>query len=198
MANLRANCGRPAARSQPPPKIGATRSTTSISRKAATPRSIHVRLPPFQTLVDAHARELHRFLAASIGPDGAEDALQETFLSALRAYPRLRDTTQLRAWLYTIAQNKATDAVRHSSRHPTTDIDEIDPGRLAVTSPPSPDDDLWAAVHVLPPRQRAAVVHRFVFGLAYREVAERMGVTEEAARQNVSAALKKLRKEMDR
>ena len=67
-------------------------------------------LPPFQALVDAHASELHRFLVASIGPDQAEDCLQETFISALRAYPRLRHGENLRAWLYTIAHRKATDA----------------------------------------------------------------------------------------
>ena len=50
-----------------------------------------MRLPPFQTLVDAHAAELHRFLVASIGVTDAEDCLQETLISALRAYPRLRE-----------------------------------------------------------------------------------------------------------
>jgi len=179
----------------PDSKIG---PTTRTSRIAAPGRSIHVRLPPFQTLVDAHAQELHRFLIASIGPDGADDALQETFLSALRAYPRLKDATHLRAWLYTIAQHKATDAVRRSIRHRASDIDEVASRRIAVTPPPSPDDELWSAVRVLPPRQRAAVVHRFVFDLAYREVAERMGVSEEAARQNVSAALRRLRKDVNR
>jgi len=62
----------------------------------------------------------------------------------------------------------------------------------------SPDDELWAAVRSLPPKQRAAVVHRYVFDLAYREIGERMGVTEEAARQNVSAGLRRLRLEIER
>ncbi len=88
-----------------------------ISRMAPRPRSIDVQLPPFQTLVDAHASELHRFLVASIGAMDAEDCLQETLISALRAYPRLRDASNLRAWLYTIAQNKATDVLRRRARH---------------------------------------------------------------------------------
>ena len=57
---------------------------------------------------------------ASIGPDLAEDCLQETFISALRAYPRLRHGENLRAWLYTIAHHKATDAVRRLSRRPSS------------------------------------------------------------------------------
>jgi RNA polymerase sigma factor (sigma-70 family) len=60
------------------------------------------------------------------------------------------------------------------------------------------DDGLWRAVRDLPSKQRAAVVHRFVLDLDYRSIAERMGTTEEAARQSVSAGLRRLRKEIDR
>ncbi|HEY7848312.1 MAG TPA: sigma-70 family RNA polymerase sigma factor [Candidatus Limnocylindria bacterium] len=157
-------------------------------------------LPPFQALVDAHAAELHRFLTASIGPDLAEDCLQETFISALRAYPRLRHGEHLRAWLYTIAHRKATDAVRRLSRRPSTvAMDGLPPGR----EPSQPahelaDDGLWLQVRALPTKQRAAVVHRFVMDRDYRSIGELMGTTEEAARQNVRAGLLRLRKEMDR
>lgn len=155
-------------------------------------------LPPFQQLVDDHAAELHRFLVASVGHADAEDCLQETFLSALRAYPRLRHGDNLRAWLYLIAQRKATDAIRRRQRHPTGDLDGLPPERLSVAGPVLADDGLWRAVRGLPTKQRAALVHRFVFDLAYRDVAERMGVSEEAARQNVSAGLRRLRLEVDR
>ena len=156
-------------------------------------------LPPFQRLVDDHATELHRFLVASVGQTEAEDCLQETFLSALRAYPRLRHADNLRAWLYTIAQRKATDTVRTRSRHPLSDLDGVPEARVANSDPqPTPDDGLWQSVRALPAKQRAAVIHRFVFDLAYREVGERMGISEEAARQNVSAGLRRLRMEVDR
>lgn len=156
-----------------------------------------MQLPPFQRLVDNHAAELHRFLVASIGPTDAEDCLQETFLSALRAYPRLRHADNLRAWLYTIAHRKATDAVRSRLRHRAGDLDAVSE-RLGGDPPVSPDDGLWGSVRALPPKQRAALVHRFVFDLAYREVGARMGISEEAARQNVSAGLRRLRNEVDR
>ena len=164
------------------------------------PRAVSssVRPPPFQTLIDAHASELHRFLVASIGPTEAEDCLQETFLSALRAYPRLRHGDNLRAWLYTIAHRKATDAIRAQRRHPGADLDLVAEARLASEPHRSFDDGLWTLVRGLPAKQRAAVVHRFVFDLAYREVGERMGISEEAARQNVSAGLRRLRLEVDR
>ncbi len=156
---------------------------------------VRVRLPPFQTLIDAHAAELHRFLSASVGPTEAEDCLQETFISALRAYPRLRDASNLRAWLFTIAQRKATDAARRWKRQRADDLDGLDP---PVPAHEVGDDALWVAVRGLPPKQRAAVVHRFVFDLAYREIGARMAISEEAARQNVHAGVRRLRLEVER
>jgi RNA polymerase sigma factor (sigma-70 family) len=158
--------------------------------------SSSVQLPPFETLIDAHAAELHRFLVASVGPTEAEDCLQETFMSALRAYPRLRHADNLRAWLYTIAQRKATDAVRRAGRHRVSDLDGVEPH--ATPAPEPADDGVWTGVRALPPKQRAAVVHRFVFDLAYAEIARRMGTSEEAARQSVRAGLIRLRRELDR
>ena len=159
-----------------------------------------VSLPPFQALVDAHATELHRFLAASIGPDLAEDCLQETFISALRAYPHLRHGENLRAWLYTIAHHKATDAVRRLSRRPPSiGLDGLPAGREpSQAAHELPDDGLWLQVWSLPGKQRAAVVHRFVMDLDYRAIGELMGTSEEAARQNVRAGLQRLRQEVDR
>jgi len=161
-----------------------------------------VRLPPFQSLVDAHAAELHRFLVASIGPTDAEDCLQETLLSAMRAYPRLRDASNLRAWLYTIAQHKATDALRRRGRRRAESLDRTNrDGQTrpepAVAAHEMADEGLWTAVRGLPPKQRAAVVHRFVFDLAYAEIGARIGCSEEAARQNVAAGLKRLRREVN-
>ena len=83
-----------------------------------TARSTDVKLPPFQLLLDRHSGELFRFLAASVGPVDAEDAFQETFLSALRAYPKLRDASNLRAWLFQIAHRKALDVHRGRARRP--------------------------------------------------------------------------------
>ena len=135
-------------------------------------------LPPFQALVDTHATELHRFLVASIGPDLAEDCLQETFISALRAYPRLRHGENLRACI-------GLDGLP-AGQEPSQAAQEL------------PDDGLWLQVRSLPGKQRAAVVHRYVMDLDYRSIGELMGTTEEAARQNVRAGLQRLRKEMDR
>lgn len=154
-----------------------------------------MQLPPFESLIDDHAAELHRFLIGLVGASEADDCLQETFMSAFRAYPRLRAADNLRAWLYTIAQRKATDAVRRRMRRPTQRLDGVEP-TVASHAEGAADDGLWSLVRALPMKQRAAVTHRFVLDLAYAEIGARMGTSEEAARQNVSAGLRRLRKEV--
>jgi len=158
-----------------------------------------VSLPPFQRLVDDHATELYRFLVGYVGPDLAEDCLQDTLIAALRAYPRLRHGENLRAWLYTIAHRKATDVARLNARRPkTVPLNGLGPAEPRTAAAALPDDGLWTAVRELPARQREAVVHRYVLDLDYRQIAERMGTSPEAARQNVSAGLRRLKTEVDR
>ena len=150
-------------------------------------------LPPFQTVLDSHREDVLRFLVASVGRQEADDVFQETFLAALRAYPRLRRADNLRGWLLKIAQNKAIDAHRARKRAPVP-AEEVDPPSTGAPVDGSlPDEALWHAVRTLPDRQRTAVVLRFSFDLAFREVGQVMDSSEEAARRNVFEGLKKLR-----
>jgi RNA polymerase sigma factor (sigma-70 family) len=160
-------------------------------------------LPPFQALLDNYSHDVHRFLVANVGAVDADDCYQETWIAALRGYPRLQHSTNLRGWLLTIAARKAIDVHRSRGRGP-----------LAMAEPPETlpgpgtgqavgsglvagevADDLWNAVGGLPPKQRAAVVLRYVLDAEYSTVALTMGTTEAAARRNVHEGLKRLREE---
>lgn len=147
-------------------------------------------LPPFQAFLDAHRDDVYRFLVATVGPGDADDCFQETFLSAMRAYPRLGRGANLRAWILTIAHRKGIDAHRSRARRPLP-VDEVP--ELAVTPEANGRPEIWGRVRDLPPKQRAAVAYRFVAELSYREIGDAMGTTEEAARRNVHEGLKKLR-----
>ena len=147
-------------------------------------------LPPFQALIDSHGDAVHRFLVASAGPGAADDCFQETFVAALRAYPRLRSGSNLRAWLFTIARSKAIDHHRAARRAPLP-VEEL-PERPASPSEPA-NGDLWAAVAALPEKQRAAVVLRFVSDLSHREIGRVLDCSDAAARRNVHEGLKRLR-----
>jgi RNA polymerase sigma factor (sigma-70 family) len=152
-------------------------------------------LPPFQFAVDQHRDQLARFLSATVGPIEADDCLQETLIAALRAYPRLRPESNVRAWLFTIARNKALDEHRARARRPVpvVALPEVSSGGDAGERE---DPELWHAVRELPAKQRAAVVLRYVNDFSHREVAAVLDCSEEAARRSLHEGLSKLRKEM--
>jgi len=152
-------------------------------------------LPPFQRFLDAQRETVWRFLVSSVGPTEAEDCFQETFIAALRAYPRLRPDSNLRAWVLTIAHRKALDAHRARARRalPVAEPESL-PERHPVTAAQARDEELWQAVGELPPRQRSAVVLRYVADLPHRDIAAAIGCSEEAARRSLHEGLTKLRK----
>jgi RNA polymerase sigma factor (sigma-70 family) len=154
-----------------------------------------VRLPPFQALFDAHSRDVHRFLIASVGPLDADDCFQETWLAALRAYPSLKDSANLRGWVLTIANRKAIDHFRGRARRavPATGTEEL--ARIDEGSPAESDGAIWTRVAELPDKQRTALALRYVADAAYSEIASVMETSEAAARRNVHEGLKKLREE---
>ena len=153
-------------------------------------------LPPFQALLDAHGHDVHRFLIATVGQAEADDCFQETWLAALRAYPQLRDASNLRGWLLTIAHRKAIDAFRTRSRGPLP-VPEL-PEEPAASAAELADDHLWAQIRGLPAKQRTAVTLRFLTDAAYDEISRMMGTSPEAARRNVHEGLKRLRMEYQR
>lgn len=151
-----------------------------------------VDLPPFQTLLDAHGPDLHRFCQAQAGPHHGDDCFQEAVLAALRAYPELRSATNLRGWLFTIAHRKVIDHHRATTRRPTP-VDEVPE---AGASAAGLDGSVWASVARLPDKQRGAIALRYLGDLPYAEIAAALDCSEAAARQNVRAGLASLRVEV--
>ena len=147
-------------------------------------------VPPFAAFLEEQRGPVYRFLLVAVGPHDADDCFQETFLAALRGYPRLRDGERLDRWIMRIASRKAIDHHRAGSRRA---VAVADPPERAIPEPEPADDLLWKAVGSLPPRQRVAVVQRYVLDRSYAEIAEAMGGSEEAARANVYQAMKRLR-----
>jgi RNA polymerase sigma factor (sigma-70 family) len=151
-----------------------------------------VRLPPFQRLIDDHGRDVHRFLAARLGPVDADDCWQDTMIAALRAYPELREASNLRGWLLRIAERKAFDTHRARARRPVPL--EAAPERPAPEAAEG-EPELWQAVRRLPDKQRSAVTLRFAADLDYAAIGTMINCSEEAARQNVRAGLASVRRE---
>jgi RNA polymerase sigma factor (sigma-70 family) len=157
-----------------------------------TAPSLQTPLPPFQSLLDEYAADVMAVLRGAVGRADADDCFQETFLAALRAYPRLTDTTNLRGWLLTIAHRKAIDHHRANGRRP---LPVAEPAETPVLDP-EPDSGIWGAVGALPPKQRAAVALRYACDLPHAEIAAALGCSPEAARRSLHEGMKRLRKEL--
>lgn len=146
--------------------------------------------PPFQAFLDDHRGPVMAFLRAMVGPVDADDCFQETFLAALRAYPRARGEN-MRSWVLTIARNKAIDHHRARARRadPVAEPDV----EVADTSLDGLGGEAWGRVAELPDGQRAAVALRFAADLPYREIGEALDCSEAAARRRVHDGLTALR-----
>jgi RNA polymerase sigma factor (sigma-70 family) len=147
-------------------------------------------IPPFETFYLAHRDEVLGYLRRLLGAR-AEDAWQETFLRALRAYDRLRHGSHLRAWVFTIATNVAMDELR-TRRQPPLDAEP------AVELRRDAFHELEHLTDELPPTERAAVVLRYGYDLPYAQIADALGSSEEAARAAASSGVRRLRRTHDR
>ena len=143
-------------------------------------------------MLDAHRDDVWRLLVASVGPDRADDCFQETVISALRAYPKLEHADNLRGWLLTIANRKALDEHRAAARRPQP-VETLP----EVPVPPAPvssgSDRVYELVSDLPPKQRGALVLRYVLDLPHAEIGRVLDCSTESARRNLHDGLAKLR-----
>jgi RNA polymerase sigma-70 factor (TIGR02960 family) len=162
----------------------------------------------FAALTDPYRRELQLHCYRILGQvQDAEDAVQETLLSAWKALESFEERSTLRSWLYRIATNRCLNMLRDSGRRPAV-------AAGPASTPPEPTrygEVLWlepypdallegivdgtagpearyetreavtlaflTALHRLPPRQRAVLVLRDVLGFSAIEVAAMLDTT---------------------
>jgi RNA polymerase sigma factor (sigma-70 family) len=150
-----------------------------------------VAIPPFERFYEEHRSEVLRLLRRRLGADRADDAFQETFLRALRAYGRLDHGEYLRAWVLTIATNVALDTLRRA--RPTDEVAEIG----AEDAQPA-YAELADLTDGLGPKERAAVVLRYGYDLSYEQIASALDSTPDAARQATSTGVRRIRRRISR
>lgn len=157
--------------------------------------------PPGREELEAHWRRERRWVAALLlahAPPGhdPEDLLQEVALAFVRGVGELRRPEALRAWLREAARNVARGAAR---RRRLDSLEEA--GHEPSTAPrrECPPDSLAARVFeraaALPAHYREPLFLRALTGLAQREIAERLGISEEAVESRLARARRRLREE---
>ena len=145
-----------------------------------------VPVPPFERFYLEHRDAVFGLLVRRLGRERAEDAFQETFLRALRAYERLEHGRSLRAWICTIASNVAADEARRRVAPPAGQESGADDRRPVYA-------ELADLTAELPHTERAAVVLRYGYDLPYAQIGEALDSNETAARQAASAGVRRLR-----
>jgi RNA polymerase sigma-70 factor (ECF subfamily) len=156
----------------------------------------------FAALVEDLGPALLRFLRRMVGDaDLAQDLLQETFVAAFRHRAGARPESA-RGWLFTIAANRARNALRDGAWSVTNgERVEATLARLAEADGLPEAEALRhelraqiaVAVAQLPADSREAVLLRDMEDLPYAEVAAVLGLTEGAARVRVHRARERLR-----
>jgi RNA polymerase sigma-70 factor, ECF subfamily len=171
----------------------------------------------FDDLVHRYRRELHVYCYRMLGSfDAAEDHVQEVLLRAWRSRDRFQGRSSPRTWLYRVATNACLDTLRRDARQAASSSTPAGPGPSVAVMPwvqPYPDSLLdqvaadqpgpeavavsretislafLAAIQLLPPRQRAALILRDVVGWTAAEAAELLGTSVPA----VNSALQRAR-----
>ena len=133
---------------------------------------------------DWYAHEHRRLLTSLIlvtgSLDAAQEATDEAFTRAFAHWSRVATMASREGWTYRVALN----VVRRRARRAQLERVLLARQRPA-TEVPAPADEAWLMVRELPPRQRTAVVLRFVADMTEQQVGEAMGVS----RSTISSAL---------
>ena len=156
----------------------------------------------FEALVESSTPSVYRLARAYVGDAAAADVVQESFLAAWRALPRLRDPDRFAPWLHRIAVNNCRSALRGRGR-----VRELTLDSGAASAAPHASDfraGVEARALVEPAFRRLHEDHRAVIalhyaaGLSIRQVAEVLQIPEGTAKSRLNAALTELRRHVSR
>ncbi len=148
----------------------------------------------FDRLYQATYRRIFATLMLILrNPAAAEDATQDAYLRAFRAWAGWKQDAPAEAWMYRIALNVA---FTHRRRERLHEIGEVI-RRLGRPKEPDPTEleqtDLVRELRALPAKQAAAIVMRHLHGFTNREIAAAMNVPERTVASRLAAAKKRLR-----
>ena len=166
----------------------------------------------FRSLVERHHAPVYRFcLRALRSPEAAADAAQEVFLRVVKNAVGWQPKAKFTTWVYTIARNHCIDEARkgrfrrNESLNEPVGKDGEGEEHLERVSSPLPQADqvvqgtrlrraIDASLAMLPDEQREVFLLREVSGLAFKEIAEAVGVGENTVKSRMRYALGALKK----
>lgn len=168
----------------------------------------------FHELVGRYSGPLGRYLTRYLAdPVMAEDVLQDTFLHVHSKCGQYGDGWRVRPWLYAIANHRAIDALRRSSRHARIQLESQagedaeslldrlasdDPGPLETLEARERQRWVRDSIASLPKPMRQVMALVYDRDLSYGEIAELTGVPVGTVRSRLHTAIGRLRHKAER
>jgi RNA polymerase sigma factor (sigma-70 family) len=153
----------------------------------------------FAELVEPHRRELHAHCYRMLGSvHDADDALQEALVGAWKGIDGFEGRSSLRSWLFTIATNaslRVLDGRRRREPPEELPIEPYPDELLRYEDREGVELAYVAALQLLPPNQRAALLLRDVLGFSARETADVLDTSVASANSALQRARAKLGRE---
>lgn len=134
-----------------------------------------------------HPTVLATLLWVSGDSELAIEATDEAFARALDRWDRVRTMASPGGWVYTVALN----LVRRQARRAAAERRALDLAQLPVSFDER-TGELWMLVQQLPPRQRAAVVLRYLADLKEKDIAAVMNISAGTVASTLAAARARL------
>lgn len=159
-------------------------------------------------IVDSHYDAVYRFCARRIGPDSAQDAAQETFLTAQKRLKTFEGNSSLATWLFGIAHNHCRNIARKRKMEMASDTWLVDRDSCSESESATNHETRTAnheqsiidrhtlreALAKLSPDHREVVLLHEVEGLTYQEAADVLGVPEGTVKSRLHHAFLNLRR----
>jgi RNA polymerase sigma-70 factor (ECF subfamily) len=150
--------------------------------------------PAFGRLYQRYAGMVYSIALSSLPVDEIADAVQETFLRALRRLKSLRQAEAFGAWISSITRNVVRDVARRRS------LERQDDNEPLHEATQQHEVEAKAVLHVidsLPKAYRSTITMRVVEGMTGPEIADRTGLSAGSVRVNLHRGMRLLRERLE-
>ena len=141
-------------------------------------------------LVRRYYPGIHAYLSRMLGPQEAEDALQDVFIKMAQGLDRYEDQDRFGGWLFRIAVNRARDLLRRRTGHAPALPEPIAQPLLTGAED---NDGLTSAVRKLPSQLAEPLLLTYQDDLSQAEIADILGISVAAVKMRVYRAIRQLR-----
>lgn len=161
-----------------------------------------------EALVNDHQARVFRLCVSILDDaDDAQDAVQESFIAALKALPGYRGDASFHTWLFSIAINTCRAQLRQRKRRSNLQDNLMDPAVRESEGKLSPErrvmeaqhtEAIWRAINTLDEKHRLPIVLRYYHNLSTQEIADTLGINVGTVHSRLSNARTRLTGELKR